>query len=165
MSIIQMLFTIFTIKKMRTRKVLFIAIILSIALGTDAQRMYRSVVCQSIPNLTPVQKQKIDKLSFAHQKKMDRLREQFYMESNVTVASEIKRKMDTEMADHYQNISVLLTPEQKTWFDQNCYANTRNEPYYGRGFGRHGRGYWHGGQGYGRGPGRGRCMGRGYERY
>lgn len=149
---------------MKTRKVLFIAIILSIALGTNAQRTYRGDVCHNIPDLTPAQKQEIGKLCLAHQKKMDQLREQFYTESDVTVASGIKNKMNTEMSNHFQNISVLLTPEQKTWFDQNCYANTRSGPYYGRGYGRRGRGYWNGGQGYGRGPGRGRCMGRGYGR-
>ena len=150
---------------METRKVLVIAVILAVALGTDAQRVYRGDVCHNIPNLSPVQTQQIDKLCLAHQKKMDQLRENFYSEPNAAVASGIKKKMDTEMADHYKNITALLTPEQKIWFDQNCYANTRSRPYYGRGFGRRGRGYWSGCPGYGRGPGRGRYMGRGYGRW
>ncbi len=78
---------------------------------------------------------------------MDGLRTQFYSERDAVKASGIKTQMNTEMKDHYQSISGLLTPEQKTYFDQTCNVNRRSGNYYREGFGR--------GQGYGRRQGRG----------
>lgn len=157
---------------MKSRKVLLSAIALTMGLGLYAQRVNRGDVCQNIPNLTTEQEQRIDKLSSIHQQKMDRLRDQFYKEPDIAKASEIKSQMDAEMKAHYGDISALLTPEQNTFLDQNCYANKVRGPYYGKGFGRHGRGYNQGGQGgygrgYGRAPGqgRGRGQGRGYDRW
>jgi Spy/CpxP family protein refolding chaperone len=125
----------------------------------------RGDVCQNIPNLTKEQKQKIDKLSVTHQKTMDGLRKQFYSENDVVKASEIKGQMNTEMANHYRNISGTLTPEQQTWFDQTCNVNGRRGNYSKGGFARTGQGYgrcmgYGRCQGYGRGQGRGRGIGR-----
>ena len=126
-----------------------------------AQTANQGDICQYIPDLTTEQKQKIDKLSTAHQKTMDDFRAQFWSESDPAKASDIKTQMNTEMDKHYQNISALLSPEQNIWFNRNCYANSR------RGFGRSqgfgpGRGYGRGqGFGPGRGCGRGRGRGRG----
>lgn len=156
---------------MEPRRLLFIAFAFFIALGTCAQRVNRVDVCQRIPNLTTEQKQEIDKLRVPHQKKMDRLRDQFYAELDVAKASEIKTQMTAEMKDHYKNVNALLTPEQKTFFDQNCYANKNWRSYNGRGSGRNCRGYWRSGQQYGQGSGRairqgrGRGQGRGYGRW
>jgi len=156
---------------MKPRKVLLIVMALTMALGTKAQRVNRGDVCQNIPNLTTEQKQEIDKLSVTHQQKMDRLRDQFYAESNMAKASEIKTQMNAEMKDHYKNISALLTPQQQVFLDRNCYVNRSRGSYYDRGFGRDGQGYRQGGQGYGRGNwgasgrGRGRGQGRGYCRW
>jgi len=152
---------------MNPRRILFIAIALTIASGTYGQRINRVDICQSIPDLTTEQEQKIDKLRVSHQQKMDRLRDQFYAELDVAKASEIKTQMNTEMKDHFKNVSALLTPEQKIFFDQNCYANRSWGPYYGRGYSRNGQGYWRSGQGYGpgRGRGQGRGQGRGYGRW
>jgi hypothetical protein len=60
---------------------------------------------------------------------MDNLRTKFYSETDAVKASEIKAQMNAEMENHYLNIDGLLTPEQKTWFDQNCNVNRR---YYNR---------------------------------
>ncbi len=117
------------------------------ATGAFAQRANRSDICQTIPGLTIEQQQKIDRLSVTHQKTMDGLRTQFYSERDAVKASGIKTQMNTEMKDHYQSISGLLTPEQKTYFDQTCNVNRRSGNYYREGFGR--------GQGYGRRQGRG----------
>ena len=110
------------------------------------QKANRGDVCQNIPSLTKEQKQKIDKQSLAHQKTMDGLRTKFYAENDVEKASEIKTKMNTERANHTQEISDLLTAEQQIWYNQQCFATSR------RGYGR--------GQGYGSGRGYGRGMGR-----
>jgi tRNA U34 5-carboxymethylaminomethyl modifying GTPase MnmE/TrmE len=171
MCIIQKIFVILNKKDMKPRKVLLIAMALTMALGTYAQRINRGDVCQNIPDLTTEQKQEIDKLSAAHQQKMDRLRDQFYAELNMAKAAEIKALMNAEMKNHYNHISALLTPAQKISLDQNCYANRSTGSYYGRGMGRNGRGYRQDGQGYGRGngralnQGRGRGQGRGYGRW
>lgn len=172
---------------MKPRKVLLITAALVMATGAYAQRANRGDVCHNIPNLTTEQSQKVNNLSAIHQKTMDGLRTQFYSENDAVRASEFKTQMNTEMANHYLNISDILTPEQKTWFDQQCNVNNR------RGFGRSGQGYASGrgyvsgqgyasgrgygrgmgyasgqgyvrGQGYGRGQGRGRGMGRGLGR-
>ena len=150
---------------MNLRGVLLIAAAFLLVLGANAQRANRSDLCQAIPNLSLDQQQKIDKLSVAHQNKMDALRTQFYAECDGVKASGFKTQMNTEMKNHYRNVSGLLTTEQQTWFDQNCNVNTRRGNYnsvaYGRsqGYGRnqaYGRGQGNGrGQGYRRGPGKG----------
>jgi len=171
MCIIQNYYGFLNKKDMKPKKVLLIAIAFTMALGTYAQRVNRGDVCQNIPNLTTTQKQEIDKLCVTHQQKMDRLRDQFYAECDIANASEIKTQMNAEVKNHYKNISALLTPEQKVFLDQNCYANRSRGSYYGRGFGRNGRGYRQGGQGYERGngrafgQGRGQGQGRGYGRW
>ena len=144
---------------MKFRKVLLTTAAIMMVAGAYAQRANRGDVCQDIPNLIPEQKQKIEKLGVTHQETMDNLRTQFYSENDAAKATEIKAQMNTEMENHYQNIAGLLTPEQKTWYDQNCNVNSRN--YYRRGgFGRNGRGFGRG-QGLGRGQGRGRGQGFG----
>ena len=117
---------------MKPAKVLFTAVAFMIFAGAYAQQANRGDICQSIPGLTIDQQQKIDKLSVTHQKKMDQLRMQFHSEINAQKAADLKTQMNTEMQNHYQNITGLLTPEQKTWFDQNCNANSRGN-YYARG--------------------------------
>ena len=77
------------------------------------------------PDLTTEQKQKIDKLSLAHQKTMDGLRAKFYAEPDAEKALEIKTQMNTERANHFRNISGMLTPEQQTGFNQQCFANSK----------------------------------------
>lgn len=150
---------------MKLVKVLLTTAAIIMATGAFAQRANRGDVCQNIPNLTKEQKQKIDKQSLAHQKTMDGLRTQFYAEMDPVKASEIKTQMNTEMANHFRNISGLLTAEQQTWYNQQCFANNRRGYYARGGLGR-GQGYARGmgygrGQGYGRGMGRGRGMGYG----
>ncbi len=133
--------------------------VVSIVLATEAysQRANRGDICQNIPDLTTEQKQKLDKLSTTHQKSIDGLRTKFYAETDAAKALEIKTQMNTETANHYRNISGLLSPEQQTWFDQQCFANSRRG--YGRGMG-YGPGQGFGrGQGYGRAQGCGRGMG------
>lgn len=156
---------------MNLRGILLSVAAILMAVGINAQRANRTDLCQVIPDLTVDQKQKIDKLSVAHQNKMDALRTQFYSESDGVKASGFKTQMNTEMQSHYQNISGLLTPEQQTWYDQNCNVNNRRSNYYTTGFGRgqgyvRGQGYGRGqvyvrGQGYGRGQGFGRGQGYG----
>jgi len=148
---------------MRLPKVLFVLAGILMVTYTPAQRAGNGDICQFIPDLTTDQKQKIEKLSVAHQNTMDDLRTKFWSENDAVTASGIKTQMNTEMEKHYQNISGLLTPEQNTWFDQNCNVNNRN--YYRRGgSGRYGRGLGPG-QGSGRvrglGPGQGSGRGRG----
>ncbi len=166
---------------MKPRKVLLITAAIVMVTGASAQRANRGDVCQNIPNLSTEQTQKINNLGVTHQKTMDGLRAQFYSENDAAKASEFKTQMNTEMANHYRNISNILTPEQKTWFDQQCNVNNRRGYYRNGGFGRSGQGYVSGvgyasgqgygrgqgfgrGQGYGRGQGRGRGMGRGLGR-
>ena len=150
---------------MRLRKVLLTVATILMVSNVSAQRPNRSNVCQDIPNLTQEQNQEINKLSVAHQKKMDDLRTKFWSEPDPDKASVIKIQMNTEMDNHYRNISNLLTSEQKTWYDQNCNVNRRY--YYGRrGYGRNGQGLGRGrgngrGRGYGRGGGYGRGQGNG----
>ncbi|MCK5135678.1 MAG: hypothetical protein KAR19_07820 [Bacteroidales bacterium] len=159
---------------MKLKKLLFATAAIMMVTGAYAQRANRSDICQSIPGLTIEQQQKIDKLSVTHQKTMDGLRAQFYSERDAVKASGFKTQMNTEMKNHYQNISGLLTPEQEVYFDQNCNVNRRSRNYYsvgyggGQGFGR-GQGYRRGqgygrGQGFGRGQSFGRGQGRGYGR-
>jgi len=144
---------------MKLRKVLLITAAIMMVAGAYAQRANRGDVCQDIPDLTPEQTQKIDKFSVTHQETMDKLRTKFYSENDAAKASEIKAQMNAEMENHYQNIAGLLTPEQKTWYDQNCNVNRRS--FYRRGgFGRNGRGFGRG-PGYGRGQGFGRGQGYG----
>ena len=140
---------------MKLGKILFTAAAILMVAGSYAQNANRTAVCQSIPNLSPEQKQKIDKFSVTHQKTMDDLRTSFWSESDAVKASQSKALMITEMDNHYQNISALLTLEQQIWYDQNCNVNTRRG-YYRRGqVGNYGQGYGRG-QGYGLGRGRGR---------
>ena len=136
------------------RRILVIAIATLVATGVYAQRVNRGDVCQEIPGLTIEQKQKIEKLGVTHQKKMDKLRSQFYAERNLEKASDYKAEMNTEMKNHYSNISALLSPEQQEWFDQNCNADGSGRYYARQGKGRGGQGLGRGGRGLGRGPGR-----------
>jgi len=157
---------------MKLVKVLLTTAAIIMATGAYAQRANRGDVCQNIPNLTKEQKQKIDNQSLTHQKTMDGLRTQFYAEMDPVQASEIKTKMNTEMANHFRNISGLLTAEQQIWYNQQCFATSRRGYNSRGGLGR-GQGYGRGqgfgrGQGYGRGqgfgPGQGRGRGMGYGR-
>lgn len=144
---------------MKLVKVLITTAAIIMATGAFAQKANRGDVCQNIPNLTQEQKQKIDNQSLTHQKTIDGLRTQFYAEMDPVKASEIKTKMNTEMANHFRNISGLLTADQQIWYNQQCFANSRRG--YGRGQGL-GRGQGFGpGQGYGRGMGYGRGQGYG----
>ena len=146
---------------MKLPKVLFVLAGILIATGVYAQNSGNGDLCLLIPDLTPDQKQKIEKLSVAHQKTMDDLRTKFWSENDASQASVYKTQMNTEMEKHYQNVSALLTSEQQTWYDQNCNINNRN--YYRRaGSGRSGRGLGPcGGSGRGRGLGPGKGYGRG----
>ena len=125
---------------MRFRKVLLTAAVILMATGVSAQRANRGDICQDIPNLTQEQSQEINKLSVTHQKTMDDLRTKFWAESDPDKASEIKTQMNTEMDNHYRNISDLLPPEQQTWFDQNCNAYRRSY-FRGGSYSRSGQGY------------------------
>lgn len=133
---------------MKLRKILLIATATLVATGAYAQRSNRVDICKEIPGLTIEQTQKIDRLSVTHQQKMDRLRSQFYAERNVEKATGYKTEMNTEMKNHFNNISAILTPEQQIWFDQNCYSDGQGGYYVGQGKGRGGN---NGGQGLGRG--------------
>ena len=42
-------------------------------------------------------------------------------------STDLKTQMNTEMLNHYQNISGLLTPDQKTWYDQSCTQTTMED--------------------------------------
>lgn len=131
-----------------------------IASMTYGQNPLRGDICQDIPDLTSQQKTSISQLSSQHQKTMDELRKQFWAEPDAVKARAIKANMNTEQLNHYQGVSDLLTPEQKIWFDQNCYR------YYGQGYGRrqgYGRGQGYG-QGRGFGRGQGYVQGQGYGR-
>ena len=147
---------------MISAKVLFIAVAFMIFSNASAQQANGGDICQSIPGLTIEQQQKIDNLSITHQKKMDNLRMQYRSESNAQQARTLKTQMNTEMQNHYQNISTLLSVEQKTWYDQNCSANYAGSNYPRNGLGRGNRVYGRG-QGAGRGAayGTGRGAGRG----
>ena len=147
---------------MKYSRVLFVLAGILIVTCAPAQRTGTGDLCQSIPDLTPDQEQKINKLSVAHQKTMDDLRTKFWSEDDTEKAVEIKSQMNTEMEKHYKNISALLTPEQQSWYDSNCNVNNRNYYRNGGGFGRSGRLTGHPrGSGPGKGLGRGRGTGRG----
>ena len=149
---------------MKPIKVLLITAAMVMVTCAYSQRPFRGDVCQNIPDLTTEQKQKIDELSLKHQKTMDGLRTKFYSETDAVKASEIKSQMNSETADHYRNISGLLTPEQQTWFDQRCFAYSRRGNGQGMGYGRVGRGRGMGpgrGMGYGCRMGPGRGLGQG----
>jgi len=180
----------YTINVMKLKKVILTVSIVLLVTGAYSQAVNRIELCQQIPDLTADQSQKLAKLSTTHQKTMDDLRAKFWSEPDLNQASVYKTQMNTEMANHYNNITALLSPEQKTWFDQNCYANNRGGygrgQFYATGQGTtsgqayasgqgyatgqgsgYGRGYGRGqGAGYGRGYGRGRGAGygRGYGR-
>jgi len=143
---------------MKLRILLFVATATLVATGVNAQRANRGDICQKIPELTIEQSQKIVKLGVTHQEKMDKLRSQFYAERNLEKASAYKVEMNTEMKNHYSNISALLSPDQQEWFDQNCYADGSGRYYARQGKGRGGQGLGRGGQGLGRG---GQGLGRG----
>jgi Spy/CpxP family protein refolding chaperone len=150
---------------MKPIKVLLTTAAIIMVTGAYSQSPGRGDICQNIPNLTQEQKQKIDKQRLAHQKTMDGLRDQFYAENDAVQASEIKGKMNVEMANHYRLISEMLTAEQQTWYNQQCNVICRRGYYCRGGFGRNGQGYGRGqgyvrGMGYGRGTCRGRGMGR-----
>ncbi len=150
-------------------KKLFIAIAaILMATGAFGQRVNRGDICKEIPGLTLEQQKKIDRLSVSHQEKMDQLRMQFYAERNSNQASSLKKEMNTEMKNHFQNLSAQLNTEQQAWFNQHCSADGKGAYYVksdsqrmGRNAGRRlGRGSGSGtGRGAGRGTGRG--MGRG----
>ena len=149
---------------MKIVKVLFATLVFMIFASANAQQSNRGDICQSIPDLSVKQQQKIDNLSLTHRKKMDALRSQFRSESEVQLATNLKAQMNTEMQKHYKNISALLTSEQKTWYDQNCSANYTGGTYPRNGLGRGARVYGRGqgagrgaGYGAGRGAGRARC--------
>lgn len=130
-----------------------------------SQRPLRGDVCQQIPDLTKEQKQKINKLSLAHQQTMDALRTKFWAETDAVKASEIRSQMNSERVTHYRDVSALLTPQQQTWFNKTCSANASRGYVRGMGYGRsmgYGRctGYYGQGAAYGRGMGRGRGTGR-----
>lgn len=146
---------------MKSAKVLFISIAFMIFACASAQQANRGVICQSIPGLTAQQQQKIDNLSVTHQKKMDDLRLQFRSESNTQQATNLKSQMNTEMQNHYQNITSLLSAEQKTWYDQKCSANDEEGSYARKRLGRSGQVYGRG-QGTGRGEAYGAGRGNGY---
>ena len=97
---------------MNLRRDLITVVAILLAVGTNAQVPNRSDLCQNIPNLSQEQQQKIDNLADTHQKKMDGLRAQFYAELDGVKASGYKTQMNTEMQNHYNNISGILTPEQ-----------------------------------------------------
>ena len=145
---------------MKLKKLFLTTTAIVMVAGIYAQTANKGDICQYIPYLTTEQKQKIDKLSTTHQKTMDDFRSQFWSEIDPAKASAIKTQMNTEMDNHYQNISAFLSPEQKIWFNRNCYANSRRGLGRGQGFGP-GRGFGRGqgfgpGKGYGHGQGRGR---------
>ena len=146
---------------MKFPRALFVLAGILMVIYAPAQRTSTGDLCQSIPDLTQDQKQKIDKLSITHQKTMDDLRTKFWSENDAAQATVIKTQMNTEMEKHYKNISVLLTPEQQSWYDSNC--NVNNRYYYSRrASGRFARGAGLGrGLGPGKGLGRGRGAGRG----
>jgi hypothetical protein len=155
---------------MKRAKVFFTALAFMIFTSAFSQQAFRGDICQSIPGLSSEQQQKIDKLGLTHQKKMDALRTKFLSESNAENAANLKSQMNSEMQNHYQNITALLTPEQQSWYEQNCNANSNRNYYaragYGQNYGR-GQGAGRGpgytvGAGYGRGTGFGR--GAGYRR-
>ena len=146
---------------MKPATVLFIALAFMVFASASAQQVNRGNICGSIPDLTVEQQQKIDNLSATHQKKMDELRAQYLSEGDWQQASSKKAQMNTEMQNHYKNVSALLTADQKTWYDQNCGADYRGT-YPRNGMGRGNRAYANG-QGMGRGAayGTGRGVGRG----
>ena len=144
---------------MKLKSVLLTVVAILLAVGMNAQRANRTDLCQNIPNLSPEQREKIDKLSDTHQKTMDGLRSKFYAETDGVKASGYKTQMNTEMQTHYKNISGILTADQQTWYDQSCNINTRRSTSYTAGYGR-GQGLGRG-QGYGQGRGRGQSYGRG----
>ena len=111
---------------MKLKKVSLTAIVLFASICTYAQTANRVDFCQQIPNLTSQQQEQIDEFSSSHQETMDGLRTQFRAETDAGKALGLKTRMSTEMENHYTNISGLLDPEQKTWFDQNCYANNKS---------------------------------------
>ena len=143
---------------MNLGRVLFTVVAILMAMGTNAQRANRTDLCQNIPNLSLEQQQKIDKLSATHQNTMDGLRANFYAERDGVKASGYKTQMNTEMQNHYTNISGILTTEQQTWFDQTCNVNSRRGNYSRGEFG------WGQGRGRGQGYGRGQSYGRGQGR-
>ncbi len=136
---------------MNLRRVLLTVAAIILAVGVNAQSVNRTDLCQNIPNLTPEQQQKIDKLSTTHQTTMDGLRAKFHSERDGVKASEYKTQMNNEMQKHYKNISGILTTDQQTWYDQTCNVNSRKNTSYTPGYGR-GQGY--GRQSYGRGQSR-----------
>ena len=108
---------------MNLRRDLLTVVAILLAVGLNAQSVNRTDLCQYIPNLSPEQQQKIDKLSATHQLKMDGLRAQFHAERDGVIASGYKTQMNTEMRNHYNNISGILTSDQQTWFKQTCNVN------------------------------------------
>lgn len=151
---------------MKSAKILFLTASFMFFTSAFAQQTNRSDICRSIPGLNTQQQQKIDKLSISHQQNMDALRIKYQSETNSQTASNLKAQMKKEMLSHYQNISALLTADQKTWYDQQCQANSGGNYYSRQGYGRNNCVYGRGlgrGQGIGRGQGSGRsqAIGRG----
>ena len=134
---------------MKPKAVFLTVLVFMIWTGASAQRVNRTDICQSIPGLSTDQQQKIDQLGSEHQKKMDVLRTQFQSESDMQEAAKLKARMNSEMQSHYNNISALLTSDQKIWYNQACNAGVYGRAAYGRG------------QGPVRGLGRGQAYGRG----
>ena len=157
---------------MKTKLLIFTALLALICTGAGAQEFNRGNICQSIPGLSPEQQQKIDRIGTEHQQRMDELRKQFWTESDQQKAVKLKTQMNREMQSHYSNISAVLTPDQKNWYVQTCNANVYARAAYARGGGRgaafgrgavNGRGTVNGkGKGYGRGVAC--CRGSGYGR-
>jgi len=148
---------------MKPIKLVLIALIMLTASIAYSQKVNRGDVCDLIPNLTTQQKSEISELSTQHQKTMDALRIQFRSETDISIATSTKTKMNEEQNAHYLAISKLLTTEQKTWFDQSCIRNSGQGYGRGQGFGRgqsYARGQGNGrGQSYARGQGNGRGRG------
>ena len=87
--------------------------------GRSNNRMSYSGQCLNIPGLTDNQTDKIITINDAHQKTIDNLRSDFYVEEDLILANNIKSKMSIEQNNHLKKISKVLNEEQLKYFNEN----------------------------------------------
>jgi len=110
--------------------------------------------CLDIPGLTDAQTKGITAINDAHQKTIDKMREDFWAAEDVISANNMKANMTLEQNNHLKKISEVLNEDQLKYFNENIVIGPAGRGRAVNRVGRGGRGY---GYGYGAGaPGLGR---------